>query len=188
VLVPKSNKLIQEMDVTLAELDKPTMQRVLTRLAVEDFLHAEAALLDAWDIDTWLTLFLPDCQYEVLPTSVEPNPDLSSTSTLFLIGDDYERLTQRVLRMNKKTAHVEYPHSKTRHIYSNIRVLREDAESVTAAANFVTFRTKNKITTYYPGSFEVILARTESGFMIRRKRIALDLEALIPQGKVSIFL
>jgi len=182
------NKRIQEMDVILAELDKPAIQRVMTRLAVEDFLHAEAALLDAWDIDGWLTLFLPNSQYEVLPTTVEPNPDLSSASTLFLIGDDYERLTQRVIRMNKKSAHVEYPRSKTRHIYSNIRVLREDAETVIATANFITFRTKNKVTTHYPGSFEVILERTESGFMIRRKRISLDLEALIPQGKVSIFL
>jgi p-cumate 2,3-dioxygenase beta subunit len=105
-----------------------------------------------------------------------------------LIGDDHERLSQRVIRMNKKTAHVEYPRSKTRHLYSNVRVLKDDGKTVTASVNFVTFRTKNRVTTHYPGSFEIILERTAESFLIKRKRISLDLEALIPQGKVSIFL
>ena len=33
---------------------------VATRAEVEDFLFHESALLDAWNLDEWLTLFDPD--------------------------------------------------------------------------------------------------------------------------------
>jgi p-cumate 2,3-dioxygenase beta subunit len=174
--------------MSVAEIERTLAQRALTRAAVEEFVYAEAALLDAWNIDAWLELFHPECQYEVTPTGQDDPASLSSNTSLFLIGDDHERLSQRVIRMNKKTAHVEYPRSKTRHLYSNVRVLKDDGKTVTASVNFVTFRTKNRVTTHYPGSFEIILERTAESFLIKRKRISLDLEALIPQGKVSIFL
>ena len=37
----------------------------VTRQQVEDFLYAEAALLDAWRLDDWLLLFDEDAKYEV---------------------------------------------------------------------------------------------------------------------------
>jgi p-cumate 2,3-dioxygenase beta subunit len=159
-----------------------------SRAAVEDFLFHEAALLDSWNIEAWLGLFADECRYEVTPTGQDDPFALSATETLFLIGDNRERLEQRVLRMGKKNAHVEYPHSKTRHLYSNVRIVSDDGDEVTAMVNFCTFRTKNQITTHYPGEFRIVLARHGQGFRIRQKRIALDLDALVPQGKVSIFL
>jgi p-cumate 2,3-dioxygenase beta subunit len=159
-----------------------------THFAVQSFLFHEAALLDAWDIEGWLALFTLDCRYEVTPTGEDDPFALSATDTLFLIGDNRERLEQRIIRMGKKTAHVEYPHSKTRHMYSNVRVLADTGEEVTVAANFCTFRTKSQVTTYYPGQFRTKLVRKDDGFLIRQKRVALDLDALVPQGKVSIFL
>ena len=37
----------------------------VTRHQVEDFLYAEAALLDAWKLDEWLTLLTDDAVYRV---------------------------------------------------------------------------------------------------------------------------
>ena len=162
--------------------------RTATRLAVEEFLYDEAAYLDAWDLDGWLTLFTQECSYEVAPTSVDNPYAIDWKSTLFLIGDNRERLEQRIIRLNKPTAHVEFPKSKTRHLYSNVRVISDKDGEVVAMCNFCTFRTKNKITTHYPGSIRFVLLRDGDSFMIKGKRVVLDLEALIPQGKVSIIL
>ncbi len=162
--------------------------RTETRLAVEEFVYNEAAYLDAWDLDGWLTLFTEDCRYEVTPTGADDPFLIESRSTMFLIGDNRERLEQRVIRLNKPSAHVEFPKSKTRHLYTNVRVLGEKDDEVIAMANCCTFRTKNRITTHYPGSIRYILRRDGDSFQIKAKRIVLDLEALIPQGKVSIIL
>jgi len=170
----------------IAEL--PARSRTLTRLAVEEFVYDEAALLDAWDLDGWLALFTQDCRYEVTPTGIANPFEIETRTTLFLIGDNRERLEQRVIRLKKPTAHVEFPKSKTRHLYANVRLISDDGEEVVAMANFCTFRSKNRITTHYPGSIRYILRRDGDSFLIHAKRVVLDLEALIPQGKVSIIL
>ena len=172
----------------MSEVRNAARDRTETRLAVEEFIYREAQLLDAWRLPEWLELFTQDCRYEVSPTSSEDPWNIETPTTLFLIGDNRERLEQRVIRLGKKTAHVEFPKSKTRHLYTNVLVEADDGETITAVANCCTFRTKNKITTHYPGSMRYRLLRTPEGFKIKAKRIVLDLEALIPQGKVSIIL
>ena len=37
-------------------MSAPVTRAPVTRSEVEDFFYAEAALLDAWDLDGWLTL------------------------------------------------------------------------------------------------------------------------------------
>lgn len=172
----------------MSDVQTAVRARTETRLAVEEFVYREAFLLDAWRLEEWIGLFTEDCRYEVTPTSSEDPWNIERHTTLFLIGDNRERLEQRVIRLGKKTAHVEFPKSKTRHLYTNVLVEADDGETVTAFANFCTFRTKNKITTQYPGSMRYLLSRTPDGFKIKAKRVVLDLEALIPQGKVSIIL
>lgn len=169
-------------------VQEATRARTETRQAVEEFVYREAQLLDAWDLEAWLGLFTQDCRYEVAPTSATDPWNIETRSTLFLIGDNRERLEQRVIRLGKKTAHVEFPKSKTRHLYTNVLIEADDGETVTAIANCLTFRTKNRITTHYPGSMRYLLTRSPEGFKIKQKRIVLDLEALMPQGKVSIIL
>ena len=43
--------------------------RTVTRTEVEDLLFHEAELLDAWDLDTWLTLYTEDSRYVVPVTT-----------------------------------------------------------------------------------------------------------------------
>ena len=62
----------------------------VTRSDVEDFLFAEADLLDQWRLPEWLTLFTDDAKYEVPCTDLPP--DASPDTNLFYIADDYVRL------------------------------------------------------------------------------------------------
>lgn len=166
--------------------------RLLTRLQVEDFLYQEAELLDRWQLDDWLALCTEDCRYEVGPTGKADAAELSPETSLFLIADNRFRLEQRVIRMKKPTAHAEYPHSRTRHLYNNVRVLDDDGTTLHVAVNFATFRSAKHIVQQYFGSIRYALRSSGSGatrsFRIAAKRITLDLDSLVPHGKVTIFL
>jgi p-cumate 2,3-dioxygenase subunit beta len=63
-------------------------QQILLRQRVEEFLYAEAALLDAWVLDDWLLLFDEDAKYEV-PCNDAPDGD--PARDLMLIDDNYVR-------------------------------------------------------------------------------------------------
>jgi p-cumate 2,3-dioxygenase subunit beta len=104
----------------------------VTRAEAEDFLFHEAALLDAWKLDEWLTLLTEDATYRV-PSNDRPDGD--PRSALFTISDDIHRIRARVRRLQDPNAHAESPPSRTRRMISNVRVDGEAIES-----NFVVYR------------------------------------------------
>lgn len=163
-------------------------EKLLLRLQVEDFLYLEAALLDEWNLKHWLTLYGANARYEVAPTGDPEAGTLLSSESLFLIADDRERLEQRVIRLLKPQAHAEYPHSRVRHLYSNVRITGYSNPTVEAVSNFATFRTKRSITATYMGWHKWVLVRSGDSFLIQLKRTILDLDGLVPQGKVSLLL
>ena len=95
------------------------MSAPATRAELEDFLFLEAALLDNWQLDDWLALFAPGARYFVPPAGADDDAD--PASTLFYVADDYHRLCERVKRLNKRTAHAEFPRSRCRRMVSNVR-------------------------------------------------------------------
>jgi p-cumate 2,3-dioxygenase beta subunit len=95
----------------------------VTREQVEDFMFLEAELLDEWRLKEWLTLFTADGCYNVPATDVPANA--SPDNALFYVADDRFRLEQRVERLLKRTAHAEFPKSKTRHRSEERRVGKE---------------------------------------------------------------
>ena len=157
-----------------------------TREQVEDFLFHEADLLDQWRLPEWLELFTEDAEYHVpcmdLPAGASPD------SNLFYIADDRFRLGERVKRLMKRTAHVEFPHSKTRHIVGNVRMKPRDDSDLDVAAVFTTYRTKDGITDLYLGASTYRLSSMAKGFRIKNKRCVLDSDALRPSGRISIVL
>src|SRR5438046_223565 len=107
----------------------------MTRAEVEDFLFLEASLLDAWKLDEWLELLTDDATYRV-PSNDRPQSD--PRSALFTIADDIRRIRARVTRLQDPHAHAESPHSRTRRLISNVRIVATDP--LQAEANFVLYR------------------------------------------------
>jgi p-cumate 2,3-dioxygenase beta subunit len=157
----------------------------ITREQIEDFLYYEAELLDEWKLEEWADLFTEDGSY-LIPSTTDPNADFCQT--LFLVADDHHRIVQRAKRLLKKEAHVEYPHSTTLHTISNVRIKDIQDDTVFVRCNFITYRTKREILDVFVGHHEYKLVVREGRIKIREKRVILDLDALRPQGKVSIIL
>jgi p-cumate 2,3-dioxygenase subunit beta len=158
----------------------------VTRNDVEEFLYREAALLDRWQLEEWFALFTQDAVYHV-PTVGTP-PETGPENTLFYIADDHKRLRERVVRLQKKGAHVEWPRSRTRHLVSNVLIDARNADELLVSAAFAVHRFKNGAADVYVGSYRYRLAVLDAGIQIREKRAMLDMDALRPHGRVSILL
>ena len=173
----------------LAQDEVGRLNRTVTRNEIEDFLFHEADLLDSWQLEAWANLFTDDGEYLIPPTDL---PDGDASKHLFLVYDDRHRLGERARRLGKKAAHAEFPHSRTRHLITNVRIKAlgdGDGEYIRATCNFVVYRSKNGVNDIYPGhSIYRLVAQREGGFKIRSKRAVLDVDTLRPQGKVSIIL
>jgi len=162
------------------------MSRTITRQDVEEFLYREAALLDSWKLEEWLALFTDDASYHVptVGTPAEVTPD----NTLFYVADDRPRLRERVVRLQKKTAHVEWPRSRTRHMLTNVLIDGREGDELVVGAAFAVHRFKNGQADTYVGRYRYRLVPQDAGFRIREKRCMLDMDALRPHGRVSILL
>jgi p-cumate 2,3-dioxygenase subunit beta len=152
-----------------------------TRVDVEDFLYLEADLLDEW-----LELFTEDATYSVPATDLPPNA--SPDDSLFYVADDRFRLSERVKRLMKRTAHAEFPHSRTRHFVSNVRIRERREDELLVSAAFLVYRTKESVTDTYFGGYRYRLTTNNGALRIREKRCLLDTDGLRPQGRVSIVL
>jgi p-cumate 2,3-dioxygenase beta subunit len=158
----------------------------IRRDQIEDFLFQEAEFLDDWRLEDWLKLFTDDARYLVPSTDLKA--DASPDDNLFYIADDRFRLGERVARLMKRTAHSEYPRSKTRHLVSNVRIKSRQGDAIEVGANAVTYRTKDGVTDTFIGSNRYQLVVDGQSLKIREKRCHLDLDGLRPHGRVSILL
>ena len=161
---------------------------VMTRTEAEDVLFREAELLDGWQLMEWSEMYTEDALYEVTSPACADPYGADARNTLFLISDRIDRIRGRAKRLLKKTAHAEYPHSKTRHMVSNVRVSPGDDGATEVRANFAVFRTKEDNSTIYMGEAFFTLVGDGAAARIRRKRCVLDLNSLVNQGRLTIIL
>jgi len=163
----------------MSAIDLPTRQEV------EALFYKEAALLDEWRLEEWLELLTEDAIYEVPPTDV---PEGDSRNTLFIIADDVLRIRSRVKQLLGKAAWAESPHSRTRRMISNVRVLGVDGDRILVTANFAVYRMRYESVDAYIGRYDYRLARVGRELKIKERRAILDNEALRPHGKISFIL
>jgi p-cumate 2,3-dioxygenase beta subunit len=159
----------------------------VTRQEVEDFLYEEAALLDAWRLDDWLGLLTDDAVYNV-PSNDRPDGD--SRDTLFIIADDIRRIRARVTRLKDKSAHAEYPPSRTRRMISNVRIVGRNGPVLKVEANFSVHRfRRNEGIRDFVGHYRYELrADTKDGLKIARREAIIDSMELGSLASVSFIL
>ena len=159
--------------------------QAINREAIETFLYREADLLDRWQLTEWLALFTPEAYYQVPPLDAR---ELPPEQALYLVDDNYERLNSRIKQLLKGNAHSESPLSRTRRSVTNVIVEAKAHGEVHVRANFIIHRVRRELLDVYMGRYEHILVQVEGQLKYRLRKAVLDLEALRPQGKVSIII
>jgi p-cumate 2,3-dioxygenase beta subunit len=159
------------------------------RAEVEDLLYLEAQLLDEWQLEEWLTLFTADARY-VMPTN--DNPDGDPLRHLMLVDDDFVRMQARVVRLSSRRAHREYPHARTSHQTTNVRIVHrgsdDGSDELRARAAFTVWRFREGRADYYVGTYHYTLRLVEGALRIATKRVVMDMTTLRPAGAVSVIL
>jgi p-cumate 2,3-dioxygenase beta subunit len=160
-----------------------TIESLLLQHEVEQFLYLEARLLDDWNLDAWLELYTPDARY-LVPTTDLPEGD--PASDLVFIDDDYRRMAARVVRLQSRHAHREYPWSRTRRFIGNVMVTAVDGDEIEATAAVAVWRFRAGESAPYVGRYDVRLRRVGGQLRLCYKRAVLDQEELSDHGALSI--
>ena len=141
-------------------------------MAPEDFIAAEAALLDAGRFDDWLALFAEDGHYWVpLQGAAQADP-VSHNSIAY---EDRLLLALRIERLKNPRAHSQHPASHSQHVLQRSRIEREDDGSgeVLLHTSFLYVESRGEQQLLLAGSLRHRLVRTVAGWAIRQKRVDL---------------
>ena len=164
---------------------------------VEQFLYAEAELLDQRRYPEWLALLSEDVRYwiptRMTPPKRERGREVAALGEAALIEDDMPSLRGRVRRLASGTAWSEEPPSRTRRLITNVRVRPQEDDSLQVACNFYVYRSRlERHQDWFVGErFDVLRPadRQATGypFVIADRKIVLEQTTLLSPS-LSIFL
>jgi 3-phenylpropionate/cinnamic acid dioxygenase small subunit len=169
--------------------DIAALERMLLQHEVEQFLYAEAALLDARKYREWLALLADDIHYwmPIRRTVNQSDLDLEFTKPgeMAYFDDDRALLEMRVRKLEAGSAWAEDPPSRSRHFVSNVRIVDVDVDQITLDVCFLLRRTRlNSELTEWFGRREDVLRRVEGGLRLAKRHIFLD-QTVIPTTNMS---
>ena len=139
-------------------------------MAPEDFVAAEAALLDAGRFDDWLSLFAPDGHYWVPLLGAQQADPVSHNSLAY---EDRLLLQLRVERLKDPRAHSQHPRSICQHVLQRPVVERGDDEAVLLRTPFIYVEARGDEQLLLAGTCRHELVRRSSTWAIRLKRVDL---------------
>ncbi len=166
-------------------------QELLLRCEIENFLIAEAEMLDDGRFHEWLQLCADDIHY-ILPVRVsrERNNGDGNSTSMNHIDDDYAGLETRIARLDTEYAWAEDPPSRTRHFVSNVRVRPGSGpEEFDVKSNILVYRNRgdNPRHDLVSGERHDRIRRDEAGLKLARRRVVLD-NAVIATHNIAFFL
>ena len=170
----------------------PLAERALLQYEVEQFLYAEAALLDARRYRDWLGLVADDIHYW-MPirrnvTTADLDLEFTKPGEMAYFDDDRMILEMRVRKLEAGSAWSEDPPSRSRHFVSNVRVLGVDGDEVTLEAAFHLFRSRlNSEEDNWYGRRVDVLRRAGDGFRLARRQLFLDQTVILSANMSTIF-
>jgi biphenyl 2,3-dioxygenase beta subunit len=167
-------------------------ERALLQYEVEQFLYAEAAMLDARRYRDWLGLLAEDVHYWMPIRRNVSTADLDLEFTkegeMAYFDDDLRVLEMRVKKLEAGSAWSEDPPSRSRHFVSNVRILDVAGDEVTLEAAFHLYRSRlNSEEDHWAGRRIDVLRRSEDGFRLTRRHLFLDQTVILSANMSTIF-
>lgn len=164
---------------------------------VEQFLFAEAQLLDEHRYAEWITLFTEDVHYwaptRMTRTYRERSQEIGGADDSAFIDDSFEYLEGRVRRLVSGVSWSEEPPSRTRRLITNVRVSPRVDGELEVTSNFYIYRSRlERHQDWFVGERTDLLrpADIESTgypFRVARRKIVLEQTTLLAPS-ISILL
>lgn len=165
---------------------------------IEQFLFAEADLLDDRKFTEWLELFTDDVRYWMplvrnVRVSVGASELTREREDAAWMDEGKETLGQRVRQLMTGIHWAEEPRSRMSHVVSNIRILKAEPDyarpsSVEVRCRFIVYRNRlQDEVDIFVGKRNDTLCRHEDGWKIRRREIFLDQSVLLAKNLTTFF-
>jgi biphenyl 2,3-dioxygenase subunit beta len=165
---------------------------MLHHYEVERFYYDEAALLDSHRYDEWLALFSEDAHY-FMPirrtrTQREMDKEFTQPGEMAFFDDTKQLLAGRIAKLKTGRSWAEDPPSRTRHLITNVRIVKDDGRTLGVESNFHVYRTRlNSEETSWIGSRRDVLRRLQGSFQIADRRIFLEQTVLLSRNLSNFF-
>ena len=177
----------------MSAVAKPTVEELLLRFEVEQFLLHEADLLDTRQFEAWLDLLGDEIRYWMPVTRNQAFGEWHDEYTregqdLSWFDEGKFELEQRVKQIMTGRHWSEEPVSRTTHMISNLSVIAHDDTNVTAKCRFLIYRNRNETETdFFVGKREDSLQRADGSWLITRRQIFLDQTTLQAKNLTLFF-
>jgi 3-phenylpropionate/cinnamic acid dioxygenase small subunit len=166
---------------------------------MEDFLYAEADLLDERRFREWLNLLADDIVYFMpIRRNVKFGQHAQRENTVQGSGiswfdEDKWTLTKRVDQILTGVHYAEEPLSRVSHMVSNVQIRRatpsiEEPREVEVRCRFLVYQNRVEYETYtFVGKRTDLIRRTPDGWKIARREIVLDQNVLLAKNLSTFF-
>jgi 3-phenylpropionate/cinnamic acid dioxygenase small subunit len=183
-----------EMVANKAGTTKRGLEHLLLAREIEDFLYHEAELLDARRFDEWLELISDDIRYwmpmlrNVRYGEQAEREETREQQDINWFDEGKQTLSQRVQQIQSGIHWAEEPLSRTCHMVSNIDLLEESSDQVTAKSRFLVYRNRVETETdFFVGKREDVIRRENGQWKIVRRKITLDQNVLLAKNLTVFF-
>jgi 3-phenylpropionate/cinnamic acid dioxygenase small subunit len=159
---------------------------------IEQFLFAEADLLDERRFEEWVELFADDVHYW-MPTRSNlgrrQRSDVSGPEDVAHFDDTKQTLRLRVARIDTGFAWAEQPPTRTRRLIANVQVAPAEADGeLDVRSNYLVYcNSGSTLVNIFAGQRRDVLRPTAAGsWSIARRTILLD-QTVVLANSISIF-
>jgi biphenyl 2,3-dioxygenase beta subunit len=175
-----------------APVSADRLAAMLRQYEVERFYYEEAALLDAHRYEDWLALFTDDARYFVPVRRTRMQRDLDREFTepgeMAFFDDDKASIAIRVKKLSTGKSWSEDPPSRTRHLITNVRVVKEEGGELVVESNFHLYRTRlDSQEDSWIGSRRDTLRRAGDSFRIAGRTVFLEQTVLLSRNLSNFF-
>lgn len=165
---------------------------------IEDFLYAEADLLDERHYREWLDLLAEDIVYFMpMRRNVKFGQHAERENTKCGVGiswfdEDKWTLTKRVEQILTGVHYAEEPLSRVTHMVTNVQIRNaypsvEDASEVEVRSRFLVYQNRVEYETYTFVGRRIDTLRMTDGWKIARREIILDQNVLQAKNLTAFF-
>jgi 3-phenylpropionate/cinnamic acid dioxygenase small subunit len=184
------------MNTTSAEkplAKRVTQEDVLLQYEIEQFLYAEAALLDDRRHHEWYELLTDDLEYWMPVRSTRVRGDeqneFAKPGEAAFFDENKDSMGMRIRKLDTGYSWAEDPPSRTRHMVNNVRILEKFSDTeVKTGCNFIVYRSRlARDEDLWVGRREDTLRKVNGAWKLAKRHLFLDQVSIKSKNLSVIF-
>jgi 3-phenylpropionate/cinnamic acid dioxygenase small subunit len=169
------------------------LEHLLLTREIEEFLYAEAELLDTRRFTEWLALLADDVRYWMpmrrnVKFGEQDRENTREQQDMNWFDEGKTTLTQHVQQILTGVHWAEEPLSRVCHMVANVQVVQVALPEVTVSCRFLVYRNRlQDETDLFVGKREDVLRQVDGQWKIGRRQLLLDQNVLMAKNLTLLF-